>query len=111
MKRSIMAVAVLVAACAKSPESIAPTYVSTHSYESWTCEQLSLETIRVEQALVVAGEQQTQARGNDVVGVILIGFPVSTLSGDNIAVQVGNLKGQKQAIENTMTLKNCGKVR
>lgn len=103
-------VCVALSACAKSPESIAPSYVSTVPYESWSCDQLAQETVRVEQALAVASEQQEKARGNDVVGVLLIGLPVSSLSGDNVAPQVANLKGQKAALEQTMIRKNCSRT-
>ena len=95
------------ASCAKKPESIAPAYVSTVPYESWTCTQLAQEVVRVDAALTTASDQQEKARGNDVAGVILLGLPVSSLSGDNIAPQIANLKGQKNAIEQTMILKNC----
>ncbi|WP_281405000.1 hypothetical protein [Nitratireductor sp. XY-223] len=43
---------------------------------------------------------------NDVVGVILIGLPVSSLSGDNIAPQIARLKGEKEAIRQAQ-IKRC----
>lgn len=63
--------------------------------------------MRVDAALTTTSEQQEEARGNDIAGVILIGLPVSSLSGDNIAPQIANLKGQKNAIEQVMITKNC----
>lgn len=95
------------AACAAAPASIQPAYVSAVPYESWTCTQLAEESIRVNDALATASRAQEQARGNDAVGVILIGIPVSSLSGGNIAPQIAHLKGQKNAIETTMITKNC----
>jgi len=94
-------------ACAKKPESIAPAYVSQVPYQGWSCSQLGQEVVRVDAALTTASEQQDKARGNDIAGVILIGLPVSSLSGDNIAPQIANLKGQKQALEQVMITKNC----
>jgi hypothetical protein len=94
-------------ACAKKPESIGPSYVSHVPYQGWSCSQLAQEVVRVDAALTVASEQQNKARGNDIAGVILIGLPVSSLSGDNIAPQIASLKGQKQAIEQVMITKNC----
>jgi hypothetical protein len=76
-------------------------------YQGWSCQQLGEEAARISSALATASQQQTQARGNDVVGVILIGLPVSSLSGDNIAPQIANLKGQQQAVQQTMIAKNC----
>ena len=106
----IAAMGMVAASCAQPPDAIAPAYVSTVPYKSWTCQQLSEETVRLQQALATASGQQTQARGNDVAGVILLGLPVSTLSGENIAPQIANLKGQRDAIAQTMIRKNCSQV-
>jgi hypothetical protein len=100
--------ALTVAGCAKSPESIAPAYVSEVSYQNWTCNQLVEETSRVSAALAQASGQQENARTTDTVGVLLIGLPVSSLSGDNIAPQIAQLKGQTEAIHRATVTKNCG---
>ena len=99
--------AALFTGCAKAPQSIAPAYISHVPYQEWTCSQLGQEVVRVDAALTQASVQQQKARGNDIVGVILIGLPVSSLSGDNIAPQIANLKGQKNAIEQVLITKNC----
>ena len=72
-----------IAACAKSPESIAPSYISDVGYQSWQCKQLAEEDQRLAGALATASTQQKNARTNDTVGVLLIGLPVSSMSGDN----------------------------
>jgi hypothetical protein len=100
--------ALLAGACAKSPESIAPAYVSHVSYQSWTCQQLQEEGARLQHALVIASEQQRNARTNDTVGVIFLGLPVSSLSGDNIAPQVANPQRPAQAVQTASNLRNCG---
>jgi hypothetical protein len=107
--RSLAALAACaaIAGCAKAPESIAPAYVSTVPYSSWTCKQLGEETQRIDAAYTTAATQQKQARGNDIAGVILIGLPVSSLSGDNIAPQIAQLKGEQDAVRKTMISKNC----
>src|SRR5262245_23271209 len=75
-KSSAVLAAVLLAGCAKAPESIAPSYVSDVGYQSWTCEQLGGEQMRISQALATASTQQRKARTNDTVGVIFLGLPV-----------------------------------
>lgn len=95
------------AACAKPPEAIGPSYISEIGYQSWTCEQLGGETRRLSEALATASTQQTRARSNDVVGVILIGLPVSSLSGDNIAPEIARLKGEQEAVRRASISKNC----
>ncbi len=103
----VVAVAAALGACAKSPESISPSYVSEVGYQAWSCQQLSDETLRLSSAYASAAQQQEKARTNDVVGVILIGLPVSSLSGDNIAPEIARLKGEQEAVRKAMVLKNC----
>jgi hypothetical protein len=103
----VVAVAAALGACAKSPESISPSYVSEVGYQAWSCQQLSDETLRLSSAYASAAQQQEKARTNDVVGVIFIGLPVSSLSGDNIAPEIARLKGEQEAVRKAMVLKNC----
>ena len=100
----------LVAACAQKPESIAPAYVTPTIYENFTCTQLAQEQARLVQAYSVASGQQSQARRNDMAGVFLIGLPVSSMSGGNVAPQIANLKGQQEAVRATMITKNCENI-
>jgi len=99
---------VFLAACAASPESIAPFYVSEMAYQAWSCEQLSQEQPRLSSALAAAYTQQSNARSNDTIGVIFLGLPVSTLSGSNIAGEIARLKGELQALQRASTTRNCG---
>ncbi len=105
----ILAAAALVTACAATPESIAPAYVSDLQFQSLTCDQLVEETTRVEQALSQASAQQNRARSNDTWGVILLGLPVSSLSGGNVAEQIAQLKGYQVALAKQRNLKNCAR--
>lgn len=111
MKTSTIAAASIVAlaisACAKSPESIAPSYVSEVPYQSYSCSQLGQEKARLEQAYSVAAKAQSDARTGDAVGVFFLGMPTSTLSGGNIAPEIANLKGQMTAVDRTIITKNC----
>ncbi len=104
----VLGVALVLAGCAKSPESIAPAYVSAVTYQNWSCAQLSDEGRRLDQALAEASTQQRNARTNDTIGVILLGLPVSSLSGDNIAPQIASLKGQMVAVQQAAGVKRCG---
>lgn len=103
----VVALAAALGACAKSPESISPSYVSEVGYQAWSCQQLSEETLRLSSAYASAAQQQEKARTNDVVGVIFIGLPVSSLSGDNIAPEIARLKGEQEAVRKAMVVKNC----
>ncbi|WP_421983148.1 hypothetical protein [Roseibium sp.] len=101
------ALPVWLAACAQSPESIQPSYVSPSEYSGWSCSAMRAEAGRVNDALAVASKQQSNARSGDVAGVILLGLPVSSLSGANVAPEVARLKGHKEVIERTMNQQSC----
>lgn len=107
--RKVSIVGVLfLAACAAKPESIQPSYISPVTYDAWTCPQLGQESARVESALATASKQQQSARDHDTAGVIFLGLPTGSMSGEAIAPEVARLKGSKDAIQQEMTLKNCG---
>lgn len=96
------------AGCAARPESIAPSYVSHIGYLNLNCVQLAQEQARLVAALSAASDAQRQARSNDTVGVILLGLPVSSLSGSNQASNIGRLKGELEALQKAMVEKGCG---
>ncbi|WP_459630117.1 hypothetical protein [Alsobacter sp. R-9] len=77
------------------------------TYQNWSCRQLGEESQRLSAALATASAQQEKARTNDIVGVVLIGLPVSSMSGDNIAPEIGRLKGEQEAVRKATITKNC----
>jgi hypothetical protein len=99
----------LLGACAQSPGSIQPAYVSSTSYQDWTCPQLAEETGKLQAALSQASQQQESARTGDTLGVIFLGLPVSSMSGSNVAPEVARLKGTVNAVSEAQTRKNCGR--
>lgn len=103
---AVMAITTL-AACAKAPESIAPSYVSEVPYQNYTCTQLGQEKQRLEMAYATASKAQNDARTGDAWGVFLLGLPTSSLSGGNIAPEIASLKGQMVAVDKTIIAKNC----
>jgi hypothetical protein len=95
----------LATGCATAPENIAPAYVSYLPYMQYTLEQLGQEEGRLQAALSAASDAQRNARSNDTLGVILIGLPVSSLSGSNQASNVARLKGELEAVQKAIILK------
>lgn len=95
------------AGCAKHPDMIAPAYISHVPYQSWNCAQLGEERMRLSSALSTASQQQENTRGNDIVGVILLGAPLGSMSGGNIAPEVARLKGESVAVERAQSLRSC----
>ena len=103
----IMLAPIVLANCAMNPESVAPAYISEMSYMSYSCAQLASEQTRIAAALSTASDAQRTARSNDTLGVLLIGLPVSSLSGANQASNIGRLKGELEAIQKAGSRKGC----
>jgi len=97
----------IIAGCATAPQNIAPTYVSELSFQHLGCQHIYAERQRTIQALATASHTQSLARSNDTLGVLLIGLPVSTLSGSNQAAYIANLKGTIDALGNMGARKGC----
>ena len=107
-KVTAFAGAIMLGACAASPEDIPPAYVSDATYADWTCEQLAKENQQLGAALANASHQQEDARTNDTVGVIFLGLPIGSMTGDNVAPEVARLKGHTAAVQQAMIRKDCG---
>jgi starvation-inducible outer membrane lipoprotein len=101
------ALVLTLAACAQKPENIQAAYISPNTYANLNCQQLQQEAARVDNAYARAADAQNQARSSDTMGVILIGLPVSSLSGANVAAQIADLKGRQEVLEQTMIARNC----
>jgi hypothetical protein len=102
-----VAVAAVAQGCAKSPETIEASYISDVGYRNWSCDQLVGEEQRLGAALASASQKQRDARSNDTVGVIFLGLPVASLSGDNVAPDIARLKGESKAVSSAMQAKRC----
>ncbi len=91
--------------CATHPKNIQPAYVSHLNYQNLKLSQLQAEQTRLTAALATASDAQQKARSNDTLGVILLGLPVSSLSGSNQASNIARLKGELEAIQKAISLK------
>ena len=98
------------AGCAPTPERIQPAYVSEVPSQSWTCLQLGEELGRLNSALSTASTQQNTARSNDIAGVIFLGLPVGSMSGQSIAPQIARYKGEQEAVNKAMIKNSCGEM-
>lgn len=102
----LLATVFVVAACAKTPSSIAPVAVSSMEYEGKSCKALMVEHQSVSAKLHEAEEKQRGAVAGDAAGVFFVLIPPSALFGDSEA-EVGLYKGEKIAIERAMENKSC----
>lgn len=104
---SFAIVFVAMAGCASSPESIAPLEVSEAGYVSLDCDQLTQKQADLGKELNAAAESQRGVQTGDAIGVVLVGLPVSTIAGYNVADKIAQLKGEIQALQKVAESKNC----
>jgi len=109
MRSAIVAMIVVMtaAACAPAPETIGPAYVSDLPFRTYSCEQLGEEQARLSQALATASTQQSKARANDVMGVIILKLPIGSLSGQAVTPLISLYKGQIEAVHRASMNNGC----
>lgn len=108
MKPILCALAVLtLTACAKQPDQIAATKFDDDVYARHSCSKLAAEGIKQEQKLANLSAEQKAAANNDVVGVILIGLPTASMSGNDKEAEISITKGRIQAIDRRKAAKSC----
>jgi hypothetical protein len=98
--------------CAKSPDSISPTYVSPLQYSNCDCDQIKQEIARIGRKVdEVAGVQQRTANKDSVamgVGLVLFWPALFFLaSGDNKKEELARLKGEYECLESLAIQKKC----
>lgn len=107
--------AIALAGCADKAEDISAAYVSPLAYQGLSCKQIAQEASRVSNRVgEVSGVQNKKAKDDAVAtGVALVIFwPAAFfIKGDKqTAAELGRLKGELQALEQTSIQKNCGIV-
>ena len=98
IKYAAIALIPFIAACAKGPDSIAPVSMG-NAYAGIACQQARSDLIAERQTLDALSAKQKGAVAGDAIGVFLIGVPVSSLSGGNVAGSIAASKGKVIALE------------
>lgn len=99
--------ALALAACAQAPEKVAPIPVAGDPYRGYSCSQLKAEQLKVNHAIEALSAEQKKAADNDALGVILLGLPISSMSGNDKEAALGVAKGRKQALEAKILARKC----
>lgn len=98
----MLAAPAIVAACAQSPDSIAPAAMPGGMYDSLSCTAARDEYTRVTTGLAALEAQQRSAVAGDAVGVFLIGVPMSSLTGGDKAGLIAAEKGKALALQSRL---------
>lgn len=93
-----IAIPLLAAACAKSPDAIAPVSMG-NAFAGISCNQASADLAAERQNLAALEDAQRGAVAGDAIGVFLIGVPMSSLSGGDKAGDIAASKGKVLALE------------
>lgn len=100
-----LAAVLTLAACAQSPDAIAPVSMSG-AFDGMSCQAARSALIAERQTLASLDSAQRSAVAGDAVGVLLIGVPVSSLTGGDKAGLIAASKGKVLALETRVA--ECG---
>lgn len=95
------------AACAKSPDRIAAADIGANEYRGYSCKQLATAKVEQQQNLEKLSAAQKDAQGGDFIGVILLGLPLSSMSGNDKETAIAVTKGHLSSIEKEAARKGC----
>ncbi len=103
--------ATLTIGCADKSEKIAAIYISPLKYNSNTCQQLEQEYARVALQSAKVNKKQDDIAENDetatAIGLILVWPALFFIEDDDKKEEVGRLKGEINAVEQSAIQKNC----
>jgi len=102
----IPAVAIL-AGCATDPDNIAAADIGPNPYTGQSCRSLAAEETSLTANLENLSANQRQARSGDTVGVILLGLPLSSMSGNDVETEIAVTRGRLQAVDEAQQARGC----
>lgn len=110
---ALLSAPLLLAACASSSSDITPAYVSPVMYQSFTCQQLTMEAQGISARAAALSGAQDKQRTNDTIATtaaVVVFWPAAFLVGGDkqSAAELAQMKGQMIAIEQASTMKKCG---
>lgn len=111
--RAILVVAISgqMAACATAPDKISASYVSPLQYQSYDCDQIRAELMRVSgKVREVTGAQQRAAKNDAIavgVGLVLFWPALFFLTTGDQKEELARLKGEYDALDQAAIQKKC----
>ncbi len=108
---AVLSVALALAGCADHADKVKATYVSPLQYQDYSCRQIRAEVGRVShKANELAGVQDKTATGDawaTGVGVVLFWPSLFFIAHDDVHVELAELKGRYDALEEAAIQKDC----
>jgi len=98
-------------ACATAPDKVSASYVSPLQYQSYDCEQIRSEMLRVSAKVrEVSGSQAKSAKNDAIavgVGLVLFWPALFFLATGDQKEELARLKGEYDALEQSAISKKC----
>lgn len=107
MKYLILPCILLASACAKQADQIPAANLGPNPYLGASCNQLAETKLQLEQNLETLTAAQKNAATGDTVGVILLGLPLSSMSGNDKETDIAITKGKIQAVQSAQLKRKC----
>lgn len=108
MKKVAVLLVALTSGCvAANPDTIKPMSISPIAYQSLDCEALQAEDRRVAEELGPLIRQQDNRRGQDALGIVLIGISPTGIGSPEFATQISRLKGERETISEAKAARGC----
>ena len=97
----------MIAGCAQSPEEIRPSYASPVLFQKLSCNELAAESHRLHEAYKIAVADQDQAQFHDGVGLLLVGLPLASMSGQDVTEEIARIKGEHLTLDRVARELGC----
>jgi hypothetical protein len=99
--RTVTSLAALLAlaACARAPEKVQPSYVAADAYAGQSCEALAATAASLAAQEQDLAKRQRYTRNQDIAGVLLVGLPAGRMTGQNHEKELAQSKGQLLAVQ------------
>jgi hypothetical protein len=102
----VAALAILLSACAQSPENIKPFAISSGPYAYLSCPQLAQYKATLTAAYNTAADSENTARMEDAV-TLLLPIPVGSATHESVPWQIADLKGRIDAVQELQVKDSC----
>ena len=103
--------AAVLAGCASTSANVSAAYVSPVQYQSYDCDQVQAEMLRVSSKVrEVAGAQDKKAKNDQIamgVGLVLFWPALFFLASDDRKEELSRLKGEYEALDAAAIQKKC----
>ena len=102
-RAGVFASALILGACAQSPETIAPAPVEEARYGDLSCADMGSEMARLNSRVAALSTEQSAKRTNDAVGWVHLLHPAQSARTRDIRSHIALGKGELDALGRAMT--------